>query len=82
MLAGVHHELRENHDANDEDIIAFFTKLDPHMNAPVAGDSIWRHTAASQDFEVNASAPVMRTQNLIHLVKVIVGWYSNPPTQL
>ncbi|MEU5722695.1 DNA sulfur modification protein DndB [Micromonospora sp. NPDC047738] len=84
VLAGVHHELRESHDANDEDIIAFFTKLDPHMNAPVASDSIWRTTAANGDFEAGntTSAPIMRTQNLIHLVKVIVGWYSNPPAQL
>ncbi|BDT91511.1 hypothetical protein IFM12275_14870 [Nocardia sputorum] len=79
VLAGVYHELMENHDANDEDIVAFFTKLDPHMNAPVSDTSIWRKTEASTDFEVNASAPVMRTQNLLHLVKIIVGWYKNPP---
>lgn len=82
VLAGVYHELKENQDADDDDVIAFFTKLDPHMNAPVSDTSIWRKTAASADFEVNASAPVMRTQNLVHLVKVIVSWYGNPPTQL
>lgn len=80
-LAGVYHELREDHEASEEDVITFFTKLDPHMNAPVSDTSIWRKTDASQDFEVNAWAPVMRTQNLVHLVKVIVDWYSNPPAQ-
>jgi hypothetical protein len=52
------------------------------MNAPVSDSSIWRQTDAKQDFEFNASAPVMRTQNLQHLVKVITDWYSNPPAQL
>lgn len=79
VLAGVYHELMETHQVDEEDIVAFFTKLDPHMNAPVADSSIWRKSDASADFEVNASAPVMRTQNLVHLVKVIVGWYKNPP---
>lgn len=79
VLAGVYHNLREDHDADDEEIVAFFTKLDPHMNAPVSSTSIWRNTAASTDFEVNASAPVMRTQNLLHLTKVIVDWYPIPP---
>lgn len=82
VLAGVYHELRENHGANDEDVAAFFGMLDPHMNAPVSDASIWRKTEASTDFEVHASAPVMRTQNLVHLVKVIVSWYDNPPNEL
>ncbi|SDG69814.1 DNA-sulfur modification-associated [Lentzea fradiae] len=84
VLAGVYHELKENHDANDEDVIAFFSKLDPHMNAPISDSSIWRTTPAVTDFEGGAtvSAPIMRTQNLIHLVKIIVGWYSTPPAEL
>lgn len=84
VLAGVYHELKENHDALDEEVIAFFTKLDPHMNAPLASTSIWRTTEANDDFEAgtNVSAPIMRTQNLIHLVKTIVDWYRTPPAQL
>lgn len=70
VLAGVRHELMGN---NDEDIVVFFTKLDQHMNAPVSDGSIWRKIDARTEFEVSASAPVVRTQNLVHLVKVIVG---------
>lgn len=82
VLAGVYYELKENHDALDEDVIVFFAKLDPHMNAPVSSTSIWRKTAASVDFEEDSSAPIMRTQNLIHLVKIIVDWYRIPPAEL
>lgn len=82
VLAGVYYELKENNDAGDEDVTVFFAKLDPHMNAPVSATSIWRKTATSLDFEEDASAPIMRTQNLIHLVKVIVDWYHTPPAEL
>jgi hypothetical protein len=27
------------------------------------------------DFELNAAAPIMRTQNIVHLVNAITGWY-------
>ncbi|WP_030106951.1 DNA sulfur modification protein DndB [Actinoalloteichus caeruleus] len=82
VLAGVHHTLIEEHEANDEEVTTFFTALDPHMNAPVSATSIWRGTEASADFEVNAFSPVMRTQNLAHLVRVISGWYRTRPSGL
>ncbi|WP_236540030.1 DNA sulfur modification protein DndB [Spiractinospora alimapuensis] len=82
VLAGVYHELRENHNADDEEIISFFARLNPHMNAPVSDASFWRRGQTNSDFEVNASAPIMRTQNLVHLVKVITSWYRTPPPGL
>ena len=83
VLAGVYHSLSEEMEVDDEDITDFFRRLSPHMNAPVTIGSIWRTTQANKDFEPNASAPIMRTQNLQHLVAVIVkSWYKNPPAGL
>jgi hypothetical protein len=44
--------------------------------------SIWRTTEANVDFEPNAAAPIMRTQNIVHLVGVITGWYKKAPAAL
>jgi len=82
VLAGVYHGLSEEMEVDDEDITDFFRRLSPHMNAPVTSNSIWHTTQANKDFEPNASAPIMRTQNLQHLVAVIVSWYKNPPVGL
>jgi hypothetical protein len=82
VLAGVYHDLSEDMELDDEDITEFFRRLNPHMNSPVTGNSIWRTSQSNKDFEINASAPVMRTQNLQHLVGVIVDWYKNPPMGL
>lgn len=64
------------------DITEFFKRLDPHMAAPVAETSIWRTTDADEDFEPNAASPIMRTQNIVHLVGVIAGWYKKAPAGL
>jgi hypothetical protein len=81
VLAGVYHELRVQGVA-DEDIAKFLTKLDPWMKAPVNTRSPWRKTDAAKDFEANANAPIMRTQNLHHLTATIVEWFTNPPSNL
>jgi hypothetical protein len=65
-----------------DDIIAFFKRLDPHMVAPVSETSLWRTTNANADFEPNAASPIMRTQNIVHLVEVIGGWYKKAPAAL
>ncbi len=52
------------------------------MAAPVTEDSIWRTSAAGADFEPDAAAPIMRTQNIVHLVDVITGWYKKAPADL
>jgi hypothetical protein len=73
--------LRED-GAEDGDIQEFFKRLDRHMTAPVTEDSIWRTTTANEDFEPNASAPIMRQQNVVHLTKVITDWYKKAPAAI
>lgn len=83
VLGGVFRELRSgDNPAELDDITAFFKRLDPHMAAPVTETSIWRTTDAGVDFEPNAAAPIMRTQNIVHLVSVITGWYKKAPVAL
>ncbi|WP_181063318.1 hypothetical protein [Nocardia nova] len=50
--------------------------------APVTETSIWRTTEANVDFEPDANAPIMRTQNIVHLVGVVTAWYKKPPAAL
>jgi hypothetical protein len=83
VLGGVFHQLRSgDNPAELDDITAFFKRLDPHMAAPIADTGIWQTTEARADFEPNASAPIMRTQNIVHLVNVITDWYKKAPTTL
>ncbi|MET7766208.1 DNA sulfur modification protein DndB [Streptomyces sp. NPDC005336] len=81
VLGGVYRNLREA-GAEDGDIQEFFKRLDRHMAAPVTEDSIWRTTNADEDFEPNASAPIMRQQNVVHLTKVITDWYKKAPAAI
>lgn len=83
VLGGVFRELRAgDNPAELDDITEFFKRLDPHMTAPVTETSIWRTTDAGADFEPNAFAPIMRTQNIVHLVSVITDWYKKAPAAL
>lgn len=83
VLGGVFRELRAgDNPAELDDITEFFKRLDPHMAAPVTGTSIWLTTEAKGDFEPNATAPIMRTHKIVHLVGVITGWYKNSPASL
>lgn len=83
VLGGVFRELRAgDNPAELDDITEFFKRLDPHMAAPVAETSIWRTSEAHADFEPNAAAPIMRTQNIVHLVGVIAAWYRKAPAGL
>ncbi|MBT1102018.1 hypothetical protein I6J39_08865 [Streptomyces californicus] len=81
VLGGVYRNLKED-GVDDGDIQEFFKRLDRHMGAPVTEQSIWRTTAANEDFEPNASAPIMRQQNIIHLTKVITDWYKKAPAAI
>lgn len=83
VLGGVFHELRSaDNPVELGDITEFFKRLDRHMSAPIAATSIWLTSDASADFEPNASAPIMRQQNIVHLVGVITGWYKKAPASL
>lgn len=83
VLGGVFHELRAgDNPAELDDITEFFKRLDPHMSSPVAETSLWRASDAHVDFEPNGASPIMRTQNIVHLVGVITGWYKKAPSGL
>jgi DGQHR domain-containing protein len=83
VLGGVFRELRAgDNPAELNDITEFFKRLDPHMSTPVTDTSIWRTTEAKIDFEMDAAAPIMRTQNIVHLVGVITSWYKKAPASL
>ncbi|WP_280264056.1 DNA sulfur modification protein DndB [Nocardia wallacei] len=83
VLAGVFRELRSGDNPVElDDITEFFKRLDPHMAAPITEASIWRITDANLDFEPDASAPIMRTQNIVHLVGVVSSWYKKAPASL
>lgn len=76
VLGGVFHELRSGENpAELGDITEFFKRLDRHMAAPVADNSTWRTTDAKADFEPEEASPIMRQQNIVHLVSIITGWY-------
>ncbi|MFI5985617.1 DNA sulfur modification protein DndB [Streptomyces sp. NPDC051555] len=81
VLGGVYRNLRED-GVEDGDVLEFFKRLDRHMTAPITDQSIWRTTAATDDFERSASAPIMRQQNIVHLTKVITEWYKRAPDAL
>lgn len=78
VLAGVFYQLREN-DCSDDEIAEFFARLAPHMTAPVAEDSLWRTTAASQEIQERATGPMARAQSLKYLTQEITRWYTQAP---
>ncbi|GAA1177939.1 hypothetical protein F4556_003195 [Kitasatospora gansuensis] len=79
VLGGVYRNLRDS-GAEDGDIQEFFKRLDRHMAAPATETSIWRANAETNtDFEPNASAPIMRQQNIVHLTAVVTDWYKKAP---
>ncbi|WBC05277.1 DNA sulfur modification protein DndB [Micromonospora sp. WMMA1976] len=84
ILGGVFHNLREgDNPAEAGDIIAFFKQLDPYMAAPITENSFWyTNPETKEDFELKAMAPIMRQQNIVHLVNVITGWYKKRPAFL
>jgi hypothetical protein len=77
VLAGVYHDLAT--DLSDDEISEFFSKLAPFMGAPLAADSKWLQTGV---FEVGATAPKARRQDLQKLTNTIVGWAKTAPEWL
>lgn len=72
VLAGVFHDIWSLEDVAEEDIIEYFTTLNSHTSIPVQEGSIWMTT---KDFDVGASGPSARRQNLKHLTDTLVQWY-------
>lgn len=81
VLAGVYSILIAR-GVTSAEIEEFYTRLSPHMGAPIRADSLWRSGETTTHFEVGASAPVMRSQNLAQLAKAILAWFDAPPLGL
>jgi len=74
VLAGFYHEVKD--DASAEDIREFFGAIAQHTAVPITEDSIWMKTGA---FEVGASAPMGRRQDLQRAVDYLKMWFANRP---
>ncbi|HZT06410.1 MAG TPA: DNA sulfur modification protein DndB, partial [Chloroflexota bacterium] len=74
VLAGVYHEIR--HDVGMEDIREFFYQLSPHLTVPIPADS---RILGTGTFEVGASAPMGRRQDLQRSVNVLTYWAKTRP---
>jgi len=81
VLAGVFYQLRED-DRTDDEIAEFFSRLAPHMTAPIAPDSIWRTTDARHVMQEGATGPSALAQKLKPLTEEITSWYADPPAAL
>ena len=84
VLAGVYHNLKKT--MSDDQIGAFFKKLDTHMGAPIAkgtasGD-LWLGATTSEAFADGAGAPGARAQQVKELTEVITGWATDAPAEL
>jgi hypothetical protein len=75
VLAGAFHELTKNLD--DDEVTDYFRALAPHMGAPIETGSHWLETGV---FQVGASAPTARYQDLKELTDALVKWAAYPPS--
>lgn len=74
ILAGVYYDLIANHGRSRADVLAYFKKLAPHMNAPAHANSIWQLHAPEDAFQEGALAPSGRRQDAKALLNAIVEW--------
>lgn len=74
ILAGVHFDLIANHGRTSDDVLAYFKKLAPHVNAPAHANSIWKLHAPEDSFQEDALAPSGRRQDAKGLLNALVEW--------
>ena len=77
VLAGVYHVLHKK-GWDDERIGEYFSLLDPEMFGPLHEDSRWISELGGDIFSVGALAPKARRQDLLYLMRSIVGWAEDP----
>lgn len=83
VLAGVYADLTgPRHKFEDDEVGEFFAQLAPHMETPVAGESIWIRHVPNEVFAVGASAPRSRRQDLKQLRDSLVEWATKEPEWL
>ena len=79
VLGGVFYELVVEHHWTDEQVEAFFSRLSPHLVAPVYDASIWIAHAPSGLFGDGARGPRGRRQDLKQLKNTITEWAIDSP---
>jgi len=83
VLAGVYADLTgPRHKFEDDEVGEFFALLAPHMDTPVAEDSIWISHVPNEVFAVGSSAPRSRRQDLKQLRDSLVEWATKEPAWL
>ena len=84
VLAGVFHNLKKS--MTDQQIGAYFKKLDKHMGAPIikgtASGDLWLGATTSEAFTDGATAPGARAQQVKELTEVITRWATAAPAGL
>lgn len=79
ILAGVYHDLRQEHAFSDKMVQDYFAKLAPHMSGPVYEGSIWLTQLDQGIFDDGALAPRSRRQDLKYLKNKLVDWAIERP---
>ncbi len=83
VMAGVYADLTgPRHKFEDDEVGEFFALLAPHMETPVAEDSIWISHVPNEVFAVGSSAPRSRRQDLKQLRDSLVEWATKEPAWL
>jgi hypothetical protein len=72
-LAGVYRDLKESA-WTTEAIEAYFSRLAPHMDAPVGPDSIWMTKIRNSPYDEGSVAPRARRQDLKALKDALLYW--------
>lgn len=80
VLVGAYYELAVDREWDRETVVAYLSKLAPHMGAPVYDGSIW--TEHTDLFDEGAMAPRSRRQDLQKLVETLVDWALADPAWL
>ena len=85
VMAGVYFELKTA-GVSVTDIMEFFKKISQHTAAPIssknASGKMWLNATTEGAFADGANAPGSRAQAVKALVAAIVGWHTNPPSEL
>lgn len=85
VMAGVYFELKAA-GVSVTDIMEFFKRISRHTAAPVSSKNssgkMWLGATTEGAFADGANAPGSRAQAVKALVAAIVGWYTNPPSEL
>ncbi|MDL5351204.1 DNA sulfur modification protein DndB [Microbacterium sp. zg-YB36] len=74
ILAGTYYELRQKHAFTNAMVEEYFTALSQHMAAPVHANSIWIKYTPEETFNLGATGPNGRRQDIVNLSEAMWGW--------